>query len=79
MEAYSCYKKAHELDPSNESYENNLKVSTEIINNQGQGDSQGQQSGQATNQFANLFQNPALMTMATQMLQDPGMQNMYVV
>jgi len=77
LKAYSCYKKANELDPGNDSYENNLRVSAEIINNQsqGQGDAIPNPLGGA-NQFASLFQNPALMTMATQMLQDPGMQNM---
>jgi len=72
LEAYSCYSKAVELEPSNESYVNNLRVAGELID----GQNLGGPSEAPMGSIAQIFQNPALMSMASQMLQDPGMQTM---
>jgi hypothetical protein len=68
-EAYSCYLKAVELEPENESYLSNLRLVTEALEG-GEGDAG------TPNFFSEVFQNPQLISMASQMLQDPNMQAM---
>lgn len=72
QEAYSCYLQAVELEPTNESYANNLRLVTESLEGNGEGDP----GASGANFFADVFQNPQLLTMASQMLQDPNMQAM---
>lgn len=67
--ARDSYKKAVELDPS-ESNINNLKLAEQKLTEQQAA------YGQGFN-FANLLNNPALMNMASQMMTDPNMQNMF--
>nr|CAD7589052.1 unnamed protein product [Timema genevievae] len=68
IKAKESYIKALELEPDNESYKNNLLLTEEMLTN----------TSNASPNFdiGTLLANPALMTMATQMLSDPGMQNM---
>jgi len=77
-EAIQCYRKAVLLEPNNESYTNNLKLALEMV---GGGDtanavpSEGAAGAGGPN-LNNVFNNPLLINMASQMLQDPGMQQM---
>jgi small glutamine-rich tetratricopeptide repeat-containing protein alpha len=72
QKASACYRKAVELEPNNESYANNLKVSEEVLAG---GDQAGAAGGPQVS-LQTLFNNPSLISMATQMLQDPNMQSM---
>lgn len=67
-EARSAYANAAQLDPENESYKTNLRLAEEQL----------AQSGErpAIPDLGNFLQNPALLNMATEMLSDPGMQNL---
>jgi len=79
-EAVDNFKKALELEPDNESYKSNLQIAEDKVKS-GVGP-----SAPATNpmfpgmpagmDLAGFLNNPALMNMATTMLQDPNMQNM---
>ena len=80
--ARDCYKKACQLDPSNDSYKNNLAIADEKV-----------REAERSNPFAGLgmggpgspfggmdigamLNNPALMQMASNLMQDPNMQNL---
>lgn len=77
-EAKECYEKASSLDPENESYRNNLQIAEELSQH-----STGANTGGASTtpgaapgmDFSSLLSNPALMSMARQMLSDPNLQN----
>jgi small glutamine-rich tetratricopeptide repeat-containing protein alpha len=89
--AYECFHKAAEIEPENETYQNNLKVAQERI--------EAQLSAEGVNPFAGFFppgmgmpgggmpgmggmdpstflNNPAFLQMATRVMQDPNMQQM---
>lgn len=79
-EAIHCYRKAADIEPDNESYRNNLKMAEEKVqqryphtdensSHQGPGISNSVDIG-------NLLRNPTLVNMATQLMQDPYMQNL---
>jgi len=83
LRAYACYRKALELEPDNESYMNNLGVAQERLQNQiGEAGAAAQAAGGGVGgdgvvpNIQTIFNNPSLINMATQMLQDPNMQNM---
>lgn len=63
-QAKDSFKKALDLDPSNESYASNLKVAEDSIRDM-----------EARNPLANFFNNPAIANVAEQLLQDPNLQN----
>jgi small glutamine-rich tetratricopeptide repeat-containing protein alpha len=77
IEAITCFQKAVSLDPGNESYINNLRYSQSIL---AQEMASGFQGGGGANaeprNINNFFNNPTLINMASQMLQDPSMQQM---
>jgi len=81
LRAYACYRKAFELEPDNESYMNNLRVAQENLQSQvADADAAAQAAGAGgaggVPNIQTIFNNPSLINMATQMLQDPNMQNM---
>lgn len=79
QEAKEAYGKAHELDPSNATYEQNLKLADELLNTQSSaGDTQGPSSIPTPNalNLNNFLNNPALINMASQMISDPAFLNM---
>lgn len=72
LEAKDAYEKAAELDPSNTTYKANLKLAEERLQNM-----EGASSGMQQNfDFASFMNNPALLNMASQMLNDPAFRNM---
>jgi len=76
--ARECYKKASELEPSNESYRNNLSIAEEKcaeIEANPLGALGGMQMP-GNFDIGSVLGNPALMNMASQMMQDPNMQNL---
>ncbi|GBP70178.1 Small glutamine-rich tetratricopeptide repeat-containing protein beta [Eumeta japonica] len=66
-EARAAYARAAELEPENESYRVNLRLTDEKL---------AQLEQRPPLDFASLLHNPALLNMATQMLSDPNMQNL---
>ena len=75
-EAKECYKKALQIEPDNESYQNNLQLAEEKIAQQGVGSlGLAGPSGFPNMDLSSIISNPALMQMARQMLTDPQMQN----
>lgn len=81
-EARDAYKKAVELEPSNESFQNNLRVAEEKLRETSANVAQGfpgfgapPGAGGAVNMFE-LLNNPMISQMAQQMMSDPSMQNM---
>lgn len=73
MDAILCYKKALELEPENESYKKNLQISQHMML---QDVPAAQAQAAASPNLQNFFSNPNLINMASQMLQDPSMQQM---
>lgn len=75
--ARDCYKKAAELDPSNESYTTNLSIAEEKIAELERSDPLAALAGGLGNfDIGSVLQNPALMQMASQVMSDPAMQNL---
>jgi len=75
--ARDCYKKATELDPSNESYANNLSIAEEKVREMERQDPLAALAGGLGNfDLGSVLQNPALMQMASQVMADPAMQNL---
>ncbi|KAK9889068.1 hypothetical protein WA026_004340 [Henosepilachna vigintioctopunctata] len=70
-EAKKAYKMALQHDPNNPMYESNLKLAEERL---AQSQSDGG-LGQLPVDVSQFFNNPALIGMATQMLNDPGFRN----
>lgn len=89
--ARDCYRRALELDPNNESYRNNLRIAEDKLADlersaaagfPGMGGIPGMPGmggpGGMPFDIGSIINNPALVNMATQMMQDPNMQNLYV-
>ncbi|KAI1289984.1 Small glutamine-rich tetratricopeptide repeat-containing protein alpha [Halotydeus destructor] len=74
--ARECYKKASELDPQNESYKNNLAIAEEKVAELERSNPLGALGGLGGFDIGSVLSNPALMNMASQMMQDPNMQNL---
>lgn len=71
-DAKTAYAKALQLDPNNTTYEANLKLAEERLQTM-----EGASGGPPANfDFGNFMNNPALLTMASQMLNDPAFRNM---
>lgn len=70
-EAKEAYAKALQLDPNNMSYEENLKLAEERLQNM-----EGAAGGPPNFDLSSFMNNPALLNMATQMLNDPAFRNM---
>lgn len=66
QEARAAFVRASQLEPTNESYRQNLRLADERL---------ASQDDRPPVDFGGLLQNPALLTMATEMLADPNMQN----
>lgn len=66
-DARVAFSRALQLEPDNESYKENLRLADEKL---------AQRGGRSSMDLGGLLQNPALMSMATEMLSDPSMQNM---
>ncbi|CAL8109868.1 unnamed protein product [Orchesella dallaii] len=73
VDAILCYKKALELEPDNESYKKNLQISQHMML---QDVPAAQAQAAASPNLQSFFSNPNLINMASQMLQDPSMQQM---
>ena len=79
-EAIESLNKAIELEPNNESYKSNLKLANDKM--QGQGGASpgpmpfGMPGMGGGMDLGAMLNNPALMNMAQNMMQDPNMQNM---
>lgn len=71
-EAKDAYAKARQLDPANSTYEANYLLAEEKLNLEGGGASSGIPPNFDFNSFMN---NPALLNMASQMLNDPAFRN----
>jgi small glutamine-rich tetratricopeptide repeat-containing protein alpha len=82
FQARDCYKKAAELDPQNESYKNNLSIAEEKVADIERQDplgpfrNMGLGGGPGGFDLGAILNNPALMNMASQLMQDPNMQNL---
>lgn len=79
-EAVENFKKALELEPDNESYKSNLQIAEDKVKS-GVAPSGGMpmfpgMGGPGGFDMSSFLNNPALMNMATTMLQDPNMQQM---
>lgn len=70
-EAKEAYSKALQLDPSNTSYEANLKLAEERLQSM-----DGVPGASSNFDFSSFMNNPALLDMASQMLNDPAFRNM---
>jgi len=85
-EAVENFKKALELEPDNESYKSNLQIAEDKVQTMGSpgggafpaglGGLAGLGGGPGGMDLGSFLNNPALMNMASTMLQDPNMQNM---
>jgi len=82
-EAVDNFKKALELEPDNDSYKSNLQIAEDKLQTMGSPGGAagfpaglGGLAGPGGMDLGNFLNNPALMNMATTMLQDPNMQNM---
>merc|ERR1712012_1202950 len=73
-EAVENFKKALELEPDNESYKSNLQIAEDKVKS-GVAPSAGM-GGPGGMDLSSFLNNPALMNMATTMLQDPNTQAM---
>lgn len=88
QEARDAYKKALELEPNNDSFKNNLKIAEDKIEETSrQGRTGGLGGAGAPGGFGGfpglggfnpmeLLNNPAMLQMAQQFMNDPNMQNM---
>jgi len=81
-QAVEAYKKALELEPENDSYKKNLKIAEDKVREQEQSTRQ-QFGGQNAmpNPFGGMdlgamLNNPAMINMASQLMSDPGIQNL---
>jgi len=90
-EAVENFKKALELEPDNESYKSNLQIAEDKVQTMGSPGNaafpaglgglagmggMGGMGGPGGMDLGSFLNNPALMNMASTMLQDPNMQNM---
>lgn len=74
--AIECYRKALELDPGNQSYQNNLEISEQKLQEMAarSGLNMGPMGGMPD--ISSLLNNPAMMSMAQNLMTNPEMQNM---
>jgi small glutamine-rich tetratricopeptide repeat-containing protein alpha len=74
-DAIASYNKALELEPGNETYLNNLRISQEMVeqNTSTTAPNLGQQFQTGGMQFGQLLNNPTLINMASQLMNDPNM------
>ena len=70
------YAKALELEPDNESFKNNLYIAENKLSQSGAESNNIFSANNSNIDLSLLLSNPALMSMARQMLSDPAMQNM---
>lgn len=78
IEAIMCYKKALALEPNNESYMTNLRYSQSMIAQQAtQTEAAAAEPNNPMGGLESMMRNPNLVNMASQMLRDPAMNNMY--
>lgn len=77
-EAINAYKRALEIEPDNQDYKNNLEVTSQRLEERGQGAANplGAAAGLGGIDFAAALNNPSLVNMATRMMSDPSIQNM---
>lgn len=79
-EAVDNFKKALELEPDNDSYKSNLQIAEDKVKTIGNTGPRpgmpGFPMGPGGFDIGSFLNNPALMNMASSMLQDPNMQNM---
>ena len=82
-EAVSCYKKAVQLEPDNESYQSNLLIAEEKLKSTGTAASgmagmpgMGGLPGLGGLDVGAMLNNPGLMSMAQEMLSNPSMQQL---
>jgi len=80
-EAVENFKKALELEPDNESYKSNLQIAEDKVKSGAAPSGGGMpgfpgMGGPGGMDLGSFLNNPALMNMATTMLQDPNMQAM---
>lgn len=73
-EAKEAYARALQLDPNNASYEENLKLAEERL--QSMDGPSGLGSGPPNFDLSSFMNNPALLNMASQMLNDPAFRQM---
>ena len=75
-EAKACYKKASEMEPDNELYKSNIKLSEEKLAQQGVGNMGICPEALSNMDISSIIGNPAFVSMARQIFTDPGMRNM---
>lgn len=76
-EAVENYRKALELDPENESYKQNLAIAENKAKEmESGGGGQGAFGGLGGMNFGNFLNNPAMMNMAAQFMQNSEVQNL---
>ncbi|GMT13865.1 hypothetical protein PFISCL1PPCAC_5162, partial [Pristionchus fissidentatus] len=79
-QAVEAYKKAIELDPSQESYKNNLKIAEDKVREateaRGAAGVPGMPGMFGGMDFGSMLNNPAMMNMANTLMNDPNIQNM---
>lgn len=80
-DAIASYNKALELEPGNETYLNNLRISQEMVeqNTSSAAPNLGQQFQTGGMQFGQLLNNPTLINMASQLMNDPNMSQVYAI
>lgn len=80
-DAIASYNKALELEPGNETYLNNLRISQEMVeqNTSSAAPNLGQQFQTGGMQFGQLLNNPTLINMASQLMNDPNMSQVYAL
>lgn len=77
IEAIMCYRKALTLEPENDSYITNLRYSQRMLGEEATATMAQEPSGTGfQGGFENLIRNPNLINMASQMLQDPSMNQL---
>jgi len=77
IEAIMCYRKALTLEPENDSYITNLRYSQRMLGEEATATMAQEPSGTGLQGgFENLIRNPNLINMASQMLQDPSMNQL---
>ncbi|GMR36095.1 hypothetical protein PMAYCL1PPCAC_06290, partial [Pristionchus mayeri] len=78
-QAVEAYKKAIELDPSQESYKNNLKIAEDKVREANEARAAGPPGMGGPfggMDFASMLNNPAMLNMANTLMNDPNIQNM---
>lgn len=74
QEAKKAYTRAVELEPNNAGYQANLRLAEQQIQS-GSGSRQPQRRILGTADFAQLINNPNVVNIASQMMNDPSFRN----